>query len=364
MLNRLKSLWQLIDAVRPQMGVLRQLFDLVRHKVLINTDPRDYFKFKFYESDLKLTDRARYVGMSGSMYYPFELNPLQFNILFTDKYVQKALLKGLDLPTPQMLTTIGINHPVSTIEKLKDFICSSSAEVVVKLISGSGGKGLMRLRIEGGVVYESDQIVSLEKLWARCAPNMNRGLIVETAVTASDTINQFNPTSLNTFRVITIKTSGNRWKLVCTYLKVGRQGSCVDNSKSGGLLVRVDETGRTGTALDITGEIGELTVHPDSGTQLAGVLIKGISDVIELALKASQGLSFAGFLGLDIALTDNGPTIIEVNARPSVDYPQLAYGAMITDEMAVILQKRNMFTFWDRSRMYPGFDRKNWHDFQ
>ena len=64
-----------------------------------------------------------------------------------------------------------------------------------------------------------------------------------------------------------------------------------------------------------------------------------------------------GILGWDIALTNSGPTLIEVNETPSIDYPQVAYGGLVTDEMAEVLKTRHIFSRYPKTHMYPDFMR-------
>lgn len=65
-----------------------------------------------------------------------------------------------------------------------------------------------------------------------------------------------------------------------------------------------DESGRTGNGFEFKDGIKEHAKHPDLGVPLAGVLIQGFREVQDLALEASRKFALAGFLGLDIALTD------------------------------------------------------------
>jgi len=355
MAKSLRALWRRMRETRHAKGMVSQLVDIALHKILLNTHPYAYYGHRFYDRELSWDEKSRYVDEFGSRYFPYELNPIKFDILFTDKYVQKALLEGLGLPTSPLITTIGINRPVSTPAQFQEFIESAPADIVIKPISAAGGAGFMRLRKNGTQLYEGTEVVTPAQLWERFTSNLQRGLIVELGVTGTEALNQLNPSSLNTFRVITCKIGADSWIHVCTYLKVGRSHSQVDNRAAGGLLVRIDDTGRTGKAIDVKNGVRELSRHPDTGAQLEGISIQGFRDVVDLAMDASTKLPFMGFLGSDIALTGQGPTIIEINSKPGVYYPQLLYGSLVTDEMVRRLRKHTLFSRRDKTRIQPGW---------
>ena len=93
--------------------------------------------------------------------------------------------------------------------------------------------------------------------------------------------------------------------------------------------------------------------HPDSGVTLSDTIVDGFQDVVNLAVVASAHFSQMGILGWDIALTPKGPAIIEVNAAPDCNYPQLAYGGLITDELKQVLSPKHMFSRYRMTHMYP-----------
>ena len=355
MFNRFENFWAKMDSARPTMSVPRQIIDLAVHKLLLNTDPRDYYQYKFYEGNQSWDEKSRYMSESGSRYFPWELNPLKYNVLFTDKFVQKTILSGMGIPTPPLLTTVGVNKAISQREQLKAFMDRAPDDIVFKLISGASGTGFTRINKEDGRLSDGENTVTVEQLWDRFTPNLKKGYIVETAVRSAEVLHQLNPSSLNTFRVLTFRLSENDWIPVVCYLKVGRAGARVDNRSAGGLVIRIDEQGYTGIAMDSRDNNREYSVHPDTNVPLEGVLIESLQSVIDLAVTTSKKLPFMGYLGMDIALTDAGPVIIEINAKSGIRYIQNLYGPCVSQEMAAVLKKHTMFSRWDKTHMYPRY---------
>lgn len=103
------------------------------------------------------------------------------------------------------------------------------------------------------------------------------------------------------------------------------------NLQQGAIGVGIDlATGTTTTAIWGKGYIIEYV--PDTEMVLSGLKIPYWKDILTLAVQA-QEISGLGFLGADIAIDrDDGPTIIELNARPGLSI-QLANMAGLKDRL-------------------------------
>jgi hypothetical protein len=329
-----------------------QLIDLITHKVKINIAPQDYYAFEFYKGDKTWDEKSRYVGRHGSSYWPFENNPLRYNLLFTHKYVEKLMLKGAGLPTAQPLAVVGVNGDIRTEEQLRDFLQRLPHDVVVKPISGTHGRNVLVLTRNEGGLFAGGKACSAKDVWNHVKSNLESGFLIEEKLTNSPEIASLHSGSLNTFRIVTIKTLDKRWCVAAAYLRVGAGGRVVDNIAAGGILIEVDGQGRTRKAHHHGQSV---TQHPETGAQLIGVQLTGYRAACDLALEASRRLWFVGTIGWDIAATDRGPMIVEANLWWTPSF-QAALGGVITDELAMSLNKRTPFTRWNKSMMYPRFD--------
>jgi hypothetical protein len=78
----------------------------------------------------------------------------------------------------------------------------------------------------------------------------------------------------------------------------------------------------------------ELETYPESGQQLRGMQLPFWREVLELNAKAVLFFPRIRYNSLDIALTDRGPVIVEMNTGGSFELPQLASGqGLLTDEV-------------------------------
>jgi len=85
-------------------------------------------------------------------------NSFKYQILFADKFVQKALLTGLGLPTPRLIGFVVRSGLRSTIADFLDLIDAAPNEFVLKFASGRGGEGVLGWDIvltpDGPVIIE------------------------------------------------------------------------------------------------------------------------------------------------------------------------------------------------------------------
>jgi Sugar-transfer associated ATP-grasp len=123
------------------------------------------------------------------------------------------------------------------------------------------------------------------------------------------------PYAVNTIRTDTLESNG-------TYINNGavlRMGcgvNHVDNWDAGGLIVGIDlESGRLYGRGKRKAKFGglEFDAHPDTGVTLAGVQIPYWQDLLSVVRKAAAVMAPLGSLGWDVAVTPNGPVIIEAN---------------------------------------------------
>jgi hypothetical protein len=356
MMSRFKKWLKLVKKAAPYKNVFSQIIDIILTKIRVNISPSEYYFYAFYKSGLTWKQRRGYVGLDGSLYWPYELNRLKFNVTLTSKYVQKNLLMGFGLPTPRLITTIGHDFQIKTLDELRQFLSDCRQDIVVKPISSMGGQNVLILNHEGGVFSMGGEEHPAEKIWQLITPQLKKGFLVEEKVSNNKQLAGLYPHSLNCFRVVTIKLPGEDWRFCVWGLKLGRGRSVVDNIGAGGIYVLLDRTGRTikGYA---KGYEQSFDRHPDTGAPLVGVKIEGSDAVKELGLEASRKFGFMGTIGWDIGLTEHGPVIIEGNNLWG-PMDQKVNGGHITEELARGLKRHTLWSRWDRKRMFPHFNRK------
>lgn len=354
MVSRLRRLLAFVEQARPYRGPLTQCVDLIQHKLRINTSPRDYYAYEFYRPGKSWAEKSLYLGAMGSRYWPFENNPLKSERLFTYKVIQKAMLTGLGLPTPPLIAAVGPYYPIADRASLAAVLTGRRRAFVAKPDGSLGGNAVLVLRPSGDKLVAADATYTADSLWDHFLAQSDRGFLLEEYARNHRVLHEMYPGSLNTLRIITIRTLDGVWRIAKTYLKVGAGGSQVDNSSHGGLVVGLDQDGTiVRPGFPRTGEIEEK--HPDTGVQMQGVAVPLFDEALQLALRASREFGFMGTIGWDVAVTDDGPLLIEANAYWQFDRGQRFLGAFLTPEIVAGLRPRRPFQPWDKTHMHPGY---------
>ena len=167
--------------------------------------------------------------------------------------------------------------------------------------NGNSGGGIEVFDVSNGCKEAYEQISKLP-----------RGIVEGFLIQHAD-LSKLYPHSVNTIRVATICHDG-KVEIPYAILRMGAYGSCVDNFTTGGMVADVDlETGKTRThAVDVHGKVFEL--HPDTQVPIKGYQIPCWHEGLEMVRKAGSQVN--GYIGWDLAIGVNGPTLIEGNVDP------------------------------------------------
>ena len=328
-----------------------QLWDLVLHKIKINTHWEDYYRFEFYRNDKSWQEKSLYIGELGSRYWPWEGNSRKFDSLFVRKSLQKSVAIAHDLPTPRLLMKVGKYYPINSKRAFVDELQKLSGSFILKVDGGMQGSAIHLFEKVGGALRHDGRHVSVDELWDRFEKNLDPGYIIEERVPNHPDIEKIYPDALNTLRLVTIRTRDGKVHLMHPFIKFGRGGSHVDNLKAGGLFALIGDDGRLGQLVEESGK--RYDRHPDTDEAITGTKIPYFEEACELALKASGVFGFMATIGWDIGITPDGPVIIEGNTRWACDAYQDQFGAYLNEEVAAGLIPRQWWTPWDKTHIYP-----------
>jgi len=129
-------------------------------------------------------------------------------------------------------------------------------------------------------------------------------------------MSKLNDSSLNTIRIATFNSLKGSPEIISALLRMGRSGSVIDNSMSGGIFIGIYlDSGRLHdnamAFLENSGMIYDK--HPDSGVAFKDFTIPYFREAKDLACKAARLLS-EKLVGWDIGFSPTGPILIEGNA--------------------------------------------------
>ena len=121
------------------------------------------------------------------------------------------------------------------------------------------------------------------------------------------------PKAINTIRYITLNE-----RPLGAVLRIGMGGANIDNASSGGMYAAVDiENGVVETpAFRYEGQ--KFLIHPDTNQIIPGFQIPMWKECTAFIRDACTCIDGIPLIGWDIAITPNGPTLVEVNEAPDL----------------------------------------------
>jgi hypothetical protein len=356
--NKLLELKNEISSALKYKNIFLQTIDIFHHKIRINTSPIDYYRYKFYKSGKSWDEKCRYIGKRCSNYYPYQSNAVQYVSLFDNKYVFSNMLSGFKLPHPKLLATIGKNYELKTFTQFSQFISMTKCDMVLKPLDGSGGEGVIVLLFDGDRHRTLEGECSLDAVWDKIhlGGSEPHSYLIEERVEQHESLSVLYPHSLNTLRVITVKTNDSTWNLMAVYMRIGNN-SQVDNLGVGGIQLTVNLDGYTTFAYDWLSK-KQITQHPITNELIVGIKVPFFQDAVKIALKASKKFSFMGTIGFDIGISKSGPMIIEGNIfYDCVYWQKFDQPPMVPEHLASKLPRRRWWQRWDKTAIHPKVNR-------
>ena len=255
----------------------------------------DYQEFEFY--NLNNEERKTYLtrGKNNeiikkfndkSSFHKFE-NKVEFNKIF-DKYLKR-------------------NWMMLTPDNYSDFetFFKTNKAIIVKPIDDEGGHGVEKY------VYSSD--IDCKQIYDKLIANNQ--LLIEECIKQHPDMNVLYDKSVNTMRMFTFYKDGKSYFLQAV-LKIGN-GGVVDNFSSGGMYTYVSSTGDVYVeAIDRNDNI--YTEHPISKQKIVGFKVPMFNEAVELVKECAKVIPEVAYVGWDVAISENGPVIVEGNCFPGV----------------------------------------------
>ena len=201
---------------------------------------------------------------------------------------------------------------ITGVEGLRQ-LCQDGKTVFAKPISNFGGTGVEKIT--------PDSDTDFEALYNRL---MEGGqYLVEEAVVQHPELSSLCPSSVNTLRIVTLNLRGEPHFLYAL-LRVGSGNNHVDNISSGGMYTLISKEGilKFPAFCDKTGLY--YNRHPVTGTEFCGFNVPMFSEAVQLCLDAALVKPGLAYIGWDVAITTDGPVLIEGNILPGYDMAQNA----------------------------------------
>lgn len=283
----------------------------------------EYYNYHFEDQDESF--RESFLGRREEQYYLDLLNPIKYYSLARNKYLAHLVMEKTGIRTS---TLYCYYHPEGSITD-SDVIATNVVDVcrilkqkevsqcVIKSTEDSHGNNVL---VVANIEYiENDCILHyFNGKIAKLSEDIGKSpRLFESVIRQTDQFTKINASSVNTVRMMTTLYPDGSAKAIAAFFRSGREGNCVDNAGNGGNVdACVDvSTGELKFAVQFDGwrKVKEIEKHPDSGSQLNGVFIENWNYILDEVIKYQKAFPWCKAAGWDIAITDKGPMVIEVN---------------------------------------------------
>lgn len=293
-----KSFQKFIEYAKQKTG--RGKLDLWKDAILstyeYNIGLIDYFIFRFYEKDIE--ERSKWVGTGYKYEFDLKMNPTQTRSVLENK------IEFYEAYEPF------VKHSVCTIKDLQ-----SSSESSNTVLDNPSEKLVLKDSL--GQCGWNVEVIETNKFDRRglIAYMQQKGFdMVEEFIQQHPKMNGLSPSGINTIRMITMINDQGGVDFLGARARIS-VNSHVDNLASGNIACSIDlETGKIsgkGVYSDITKE--SVAFHPVTNTELIGFQIPMWDQVLDLTKKAALHRPENRGVGWDIAISVNGPELIEGN---------------------------------------------------
>lgn len=200
-------------------------------------------------------------------------------------------------------------------------------DLFVKPAKARGGKGAQRWAFlgEGLFTNSSQQQLGERPLRDRLHREAaTKPLLVQPRIWVHDELENLSNGALSTVRVVTCLNEFGDPEVVEALFRMAQgRHSIVDNFHAGGLASAVSlDDGRLDKASGQDCRTGWVTSHPDTNAPIEGVRLPLWEETKALAIEAHHAFADRKIIGWDIAITNEGPIIVEGNSSPDLDMHQ------------------------------------------
>lgn len=292
-------------------------YDTARERLVAASErtgctPNEYYFYKFYELTDAQQDDVFIAKFSRKITAKYDVDNDFVNILYDKERSNEFFSEYMRRPWC-------VNTKVTKEEFIEKF--ANSNKVFYKPLDGHHGDGAAPFDLTPETIGDVYDTVS----------TYPEG-VVEEYVVQHPKMQALAPSAVNTVRMVTISNNdnpvtpdGRHIDVAYASLKMGGANSIVDNLTAGGMVAGIDlETGKLVTnAADEFDHVFEK--HPVTGTVIKGFEIPFFKETIEMVYDCYEKKKIQGYLGWDIAITEDGPMVIEVNVVPGVILFTLPY---------------------------------------
>lgn len=312
--------------IEKSKNIFQQFYELIYlwHK----TGYVPYTYYKYEGGYLKGNDVKNFIS-----YIPGKLwSSLSHDLLYDKRYfimvddknffssklntenIQATKVFGLYVPS------IGFTDKNYIPVESEEFLNNLDSDFVIKPVSES-------MQGAGVYIFKRSEIGDIKDFLNFLKENIKLESIVEQKVIQHDKLNELYPESVNTIRIDTLRKMNGDIIVGSAILRVGKNGRKVDNWSGHNAGIALPINLETGKLIELGYDyfFQKYDKHPNTGIIFKDFEVPYFNDVVELVKHAATLFPKIRAIGWDVAITPNGPLVIEANHSYSIEHTQAIY---------------------------------------
>ena len=298
-----KRFFRNLEIVHQESGKNRLvlLFDMIYCMFAYEIGYLDYLTFGF--AYIKGDKRKTFMTMSDNISLTRKMNQREAYDVFDDKILFYNTFK-------EYLGREFMDLREGNIQEFTDF-CHGKECIFAKVPVSFGGSGVRKIALAGQ---------NLENLYHELLEN---GMyLVEDAIRQHPEMCKLCARSVNTVRIVTVISDKGNPNLVYSLVRIGSGDNDVDNICSGGMYTLLSSKGEITHPAFCDRTVTYYEQHPANGLPFIGFCIPYFREAGELCKKAALKEPRMRYIGWDVAITPDGPVLVEGNNLPGYDMCQ------------------------------------------
>ncbi len=321
-------------------GLVHRVLEQARLLRTSGLTATNYYSYRLYRPELSHAQKALFLGFFEGWRWQVAVNRPDATYLVFDKLIFSRYLRDCGIPQPECLGVFGLPQgpletaPASLVTAdFERFLTEGRREnFFLKPICGRGGAGNYSIGrcLEDGARWEllpSRKEVTKADLVALIAAD-GMPYMAQERMVPHDGLSCFGSDVLHTARCITILDSGVQ--VAQAALRIGLGKLPVDNTTKGNAVAGIDvASGVLGPAVALRDPERPsvplpVEIHPLTQQKIGGQEMPLWDETMEMLRRAAACFHPLQVLAWDVAITQNGPVVIEANTNPSLIVTQMA----------------------------------------
>lgn len=303
----------------------------------------EFFYYRLYDPALADAALARFVGKAAQNRMHFACNDARWFATCHDKLLWSTILAGAKLTVPDTVAVFGktgrfgTSRPLGSEDELRRFIADpGNHPLFCKPVDGINSIGAIRIEgiagdglvINGGEERRIDDIV---RFMSSLSP---AGYLLQRVLRPAPALAPITGTAIASIRFLALLTDKEP-AIESAVIKLPTRNRVADNFwRDGNMLAAIDLASGTITRA-IVGTGSSLKIieqEPATGAALIGFALPDFEAAQSLCLRAAVHFGGIRTQSWDVALTADGPVLLEMNFGGDLNLHQLAHNRGILSD--------------------------------